>query len=279
VETDGTLACWGDNYFGQATPPDGAFSQVSAGFYHTCGVRTDGTLACWGYNLHGQATPPAGTIVIVKATDPAGGTGFGFSDNIAAPNSFSLDDGGRNTFSNVFTDTYTVIEDDPQVTPGGFALSGLTCTDPDGGSSVELGARKATIDLDAGETVTCTFTNTGTETPTPTETPTETPTPTRTFTPTPTRTPGSAVGGIAEPPDIESGAAASEPGASVAGAAAAVTAGAGLLVMTGTWYARRRRQAGRSAHSPRAVQMCFVDDYESGAWQGAKGTGLRQGQG
>jgi hypothetical protein len=102
---------------------------------------------------------PVGGIVIVNATKPAGGTGFGFSDNIATPNSFSLDDGGTKTFSNVFTDTYTVIEDDPYVSPGGFALSALSCTDPDGGSSVDLSARKATIDLDAGETVTCTFTN------------------------------------------------------------------------------------------------------------------------
>ena len=82
--------------------------------------------------------------------------------------------------------------------------------------------------------------------PTPTNTPTLTPTPTATPTPTPTATPtpGGAVGGIAEPPDIESGAAASGPGASVAGAVAAVTAGAGLLVLAGAWYARRRRRAG-----------------------------------
>ncbi len=124
VRTDGTLACWGNNDYGQATPPAGTFTQISAGYLHTCGVRTDGTLACWGLNTSGQATPPAGTIVIMKATDPAGGTGFGFTDNIAVPNSFSLDDGGTKTFSNVFTDTYTVIEDDPQVSPGGFALTG-----------------------------------------------------------------------------------------------------------------------------------------------------------
>jgi len=54
----------------------------------------------------------------------------------------------------------------------------------------------------------------------------------------------SPVGGIAEAPDIESGAAASGSGASVAGAVAAVTAGAGLLFMAGAWYTRRRRRAG-----------------------------------
>ena len=30
---------------------------VSAGGYHTCGIRTDTSLAeCWGWNNHGQTT-------------------------------------------------------------------------------------------------------------------------------------------------------------------------------------------------------------------------------
>ena len=102
-------------------------------------------------------TLPAGTIIIEKVTDPPGGTGFGFTDDIAAPNSFSLDDGGMQTFTNLASGTYTVTEDDPSPA---FTLSDLVCQDPDGGSAVDLGARTATIDLDAGETVTCTFTNT-----------------------------------------------------------------------------------------------------------------------
>lgn len=61
VETDGTIACWGSNDYGQATPPAGTFFSASAGFNHTCGVRTDGTVACWGNNDYGQATPPADT--------------------------------------------------------------------------------------------------------------------------------------------------------------------------------------------------------------------------
>jgi alpha-tubulin suppressor-like RCC1 family protein len=31
---------------------------VSAGGYHTCGVQTDGTVACWGDETYGQAGPP-----------------------------------------------------------------------------------------------------------------------------------------------------------------------------------------------------------------------------
>ncbi len=67
VRTDGTLACWGRNGFGQANAPAGTFTAVSAGFAHTCGVRTNGTLACWGRNGSGQATPPAGTFTAVSA--------------------------------------------------------------------------------------------------------------------------------------------------------------------------------------------------------------------
>src|SRR5688572_2457165 len=60
VRSNGTLACWGDNFFGQSTPPAGTFTQVAAGGHHTCGLKTDGTLACRGYNSYGQSTPPAG---------------------------------------------------------------------------------------------------------------------------------------------------------------------------------------------------------------------------
>jgi len=42
--------------------------QVSAGGQHTCGVRTDGTLACWGQNDYGQATPPTSTTLLTLTT-------------------------------------------------------------------------------------------------------------------------------------------------------------------------------------------------------------------
>ena len=67
LRTDGTLACWGRNDSGQATPPTGTFSQVDAGEDHTCGLRTEGTVACWGDNYYGEATPPAGTFSQVSA--------------------------------------------------------------------------------------------------------------------------------------------------------------------------------------------------------------------
>jgi len=66
VETDGTIACWGDNTYGQSTPPAGTFTSVSAGSDGACGVKTDGTIACWGNSTFGEATPPAGTFASVS---------------------------------------------------------------------------------------------------------------------------------------------------------------------------------------------------------------------
>jgi alpha-tubulin suppressor-like RCC1 family protein len=42
--------------------PDGKvvpFIYVSAGLEFACAVRTDGTIVCWGNNDFGEATPPA----------------------------------------------------------------------------------------------------------------------------------------------------------------------------------------------------------------------------
>ena len=48
MRVDGSVACWGDDKYGQATPPEGEFASVSAGRGHTCGVRVDGSVAYWG---------------------------------------------------------------------------------------------------------------------------------------------------------------------------------------------------------------------------------------
>ena len=65
------LACsWDDQE--SARPPRGA--SVNAGYLHTCEVKTDGAVACWGNDEWGQATPPRGKFVSVSAGEdtPAG---------------------------------------------------------------------------------------------------------------------------------------------------------------------------------------------------------------
>ena len=59
VKGDGTVACWGDDYYGESSAPAGTFTQVSASSRrHTCGVKDDGNVACWGENNLGQSMPP-----------------------------------------------------------------------------------------------------------------------------------------------------------------------------------------------------------------------------
>ena len=67
VRTDGAITCWGSNSQGQINAPAGQFRSVSAGGYHSCGVREDQTVTCWGGNYHGEANAPAGQFRSVAA--------------------------------------------------------------------------------------------------------------------------------------------------------------------------------------------------------------------
>src|SRR3989339_438590 len=65
---DSRVLCWGDNYYGQLgngtttdsiipilTSDSSAYSSVSAGQYHTCGIRAnDSRVLCWGESLSGR---------------------------------------------------------------------------------------------------------------------------------------------------------------------------------------------------------------------------------
>jgi hypothetical protein len=94
-------------------------------------------------------------------TEPAGGTGFQFTTDIpGAPTSFNLNHGQKQTFNDVLWGSYTVTETNPTVIPRGYALTNLDCVESGANDSFgTVGARTATINLEAGETVTCTFTN------------------------------------------------------------------------------------------------------------------------
>ena len=99
-----------------------------------------------------------GTVIIQKNSVPTGGAGFSFDGDLGA---FTLKDGGKETFADLPADQYIVSENDPSGL--GYELSGLSCVDSDKDGNVSTGDvanRTATIQLDPGETVRCTFTNT-----------------------------------------------------------------------------------------------------------------------
>ena len=60
------MACWGTDFAGVSTPPDGKFVEVSArssGVYAS-GLRRTGTVECWGtvswYEVNADETTPSG---------------------------------------------------------------------------------------------------------------------------------------------------------------------------------------------------------------------------
>ena len=60
LRADGSAICWGTDASAQSTPtsPNGPYLSLSAGGAHTCGLRADGSAACWGSDTIGQSSPP-----------------------------------------------------------------------------------------------------------------------------------------------------------------------------------------------------------------------------
>jgi len=60
LDSDGIVGCWWvrEGELPDWSPPEGEFSDLSVGFYNACAVRTDGSVACWGDDPFGQASPP-----------------------------------------------------------------------------------------------------------------------------------------------------------------------------------------------------------------------------
>jgi len=106
-----------------------------------------------------------GTIVIVEDSDPNDAQDFAYTGSGPSGydfgGGFSLDDDSdgalpnTRTFSSLVPGSYSLT----QGAVTGWSLTNLVCSDPDSGSAVDLGTRTSTIDLDPGETVTCTYTN------------------------------------------------------------------------------------------------------------------------
>ena len=62
IRTNGSIACWGYDGFGQTSPPGGTFTAVSAGYIHSCAITTSGKASRRGSNFDGMSSPPAGTL-------------------------------------------------------------------------------------------------------------------------------------------------------------------------------------------------------------------------
>ncbi|MEX2555926.1 MAG: hypothetical protein WEB06_09860 [Actinomycetota bacterium] len=102
--------------------------------------------------------PEVGSITIVKDSVPNSGVNFGFTGDLGE---FALDEDGSSsvpssrTFGDLEAGSHVVRE----TVVEGWNLTKIACTDPDDGTDVDIGGATATIDLDAGESVVCTFTN------------------------------------------------------------------------------------------------------------------------
>ncbi len=109
-------------------------------------VATPGEVVTCTFTNHER-----GTIIVEKQTTPDGTPGsFSFSGDVAG----SIGDGGQIVVSDLEPGTYTSTEAGAE----GWLLTAIDCDDDD--STGNVSNRTATFELDAGETVKCTFTNT-----------------------------------------------------------------------------------------------------------------------
>ena len=135
--------------------PDGGTTTNVGTLTATIDLDVGETVVCTFTNVK------QGNVTIIKDADPNHAQDFSFTGTCFA--GFSLDDDADGTLSNTKTgniavSSCTVIESAP---PSGWSLTSISCSDPDSGTAVNVGTRTATIDVDAGETIVCTFTNTG----------------------------------------------------------------------------------------------------------------------
>ena len=66
ISADETIDCWGANTGGQADPPEGKYTAIAAGAWHTCAISADQTIDCWGNNNDRTGSP-------LGITDPPAG--------------------------------------------------------------------------------------------------------------------------------------------------------------------------------------------------------------
>jgi len=99
LATNGVVAIWGTNNYGQSTVPNwlGSCSQISAGTTHTLAVDANGVIKAWGNNSFGQCTVPyfQYSIVQIAAGD---GHSMALQSQIPTSSSTNVKCWGNNSF-------------------------------------------------------------------------------------------------------------------------------------------------------------------------------------
>ena len=67
LRSDGTMAAWGSDTYGEGAVPSGLSNAVAiaAGYYYNLALRTNGTVVAWGNNASGQTNVPPGLSNVV----------------------------------------------------------------------------------------------------------------------------------------------------------------------------------------------------------------------
>ncbi|MBI5019088.1 hypothetical protein HZB58_02350, partial [Candidatus Gottesmanbacteria bacterium] len=157
------LITWGEHVSKQSDWGTGNSAvNISGSPYHVSLETVDGASAGSRDNQM-QAGAIKGSITIIKDSQPNSAQDFSFTTTRTGLTSFNLDDDADVTlsntkfFGNLDAGSYTVSE----IAATGWTLSNITCVDPTQNSTSGLPtAPTATINLAAGENITCTFTNT-----------------------------------------------------------------------------------------------------------------------
>ena len=142
----------------EAVPTGWKLTQISCDDAGSSGDITSGTTT---YNVAAGQTVTCtytdtklATLIVKKLTAPTSATTtFPFTGDAAG----TIGNGQSITVGNLVPGTYHSTEN----VPSGWQLTSLSCNDSD--STGNLGTATATFQLQAGETVTCTFTDTSTE--------------------------------------------------------------------------------------------------------------------
>ena len=137
-----------------ATATSGLHENTATAYSTQTPSKTDNAFyATTSLTIVKNAVPDDAQDFSYTGSGPSGynfGGGFNLDDDAdgALPNS--------RTFTKLEPGAYALTE---SALPAGWTFSNLVCSDPDGGSSVNIGTRTATIDIDPGESITCTYTN------------------------------------------------------------------------------------------------------------------------